>query len=415
VWIIKLDTTGNKEWGKTFGGFESDISFSIQQTKDEGYIVAGTTSSYGKGYPSIWIIKLDNKGDSLWTRIYEGTVVSSAQAIRQTSDGGYIVAGKGNENILKLDKNGNKEWGKHYGWVFYSVEQTADGGYITAGDSIFRQLDWDYIPSPYVIKLDARGNKEWSNPPAVNFLGKANSVYQTSDDGFIIAGDSIGFKTEFEHSHYLKVNKLNKNGIKEWGYLGNENSAAQSIEQTSDEGFIIAGNLTDIEYGLDFLIIRLDKNGVLKWTKTYGKIGGWEYASSIGQTSDGGYIVAGQTDSYGAGRYDLWILKLDENGDLHDPTGILNPINNLFSLSQNFPNPVRNSTTIFYSITYPTLVNLKVIDIFGREIKTLVNEFKSNGAYSVEFNAFGLSNGLYYYQLRINNKYTETKKMIIRR
>ena len=183
VWIIKLDIFGNKEWEKTFGGEEGDGAFFIQETTDKCYILAGTTSSYGNGHPSIWIIKLNSEGDSIWTRLYEGKVVSTAQSIKQTADGGYIIAGRGNENIIKLDTNGEIQWGKHFGWLFYSVQQTKDNGYIAVGDTIFQQQEWSYIPSQYIIKLDRAGTKEWLNPLGDDFTGRAVSVEQTTDGG----------------------------------------------------------------------------------------------------------------------------------------------------------------------------------------------------------------------------------------
>ncbi len=418
MWIIKLDKMGNIEWDKTFGKLEKgDGAYSVQQTVDEGYIVAGTTSSYGKGYPSIWIIKLEPNGDSLWTKIYEGAIVSSARSIQQTTDGGYIVVGEGEENILKLDSNGNKEWGKHFGWRFHSVEQTTDGGYIVAGDSIYKQLEWDRIYSLSIIKLDANGNKEWSNPLGDDFLGSAHSIQQTADGGYIVAGDSVDFRSEFEYSHYLMVMKLDENGNKEWNYFGGEYSSAQSIRQTEDNGYIIAGDTTDNGHYLDFLIIKLDENGNENWIRIYGTSVGWEYASAVQQTSDSGYVVAGQTDSYGTGRYDIWILKLDENGNGPGPDGIPDPDNNYFkefSLSQNTPNPFNQSTTIRFHLPKPDFATLTVYDILGREIEMIVSGQHPAGEFRVEWTAKDLSSGIYFYRLQAG-QFIQTKKLVLQK
>jgi hypothetical protein len=403
MWIIKLDKTGNKEWDKTYGGKEAEGAFSVQQTKDLGYVVAGTTSSFGKGYPSIWILKLDAKGDSIWSKIYEGTVVSTAHAIGQTSDGGYIIAGSGKENIIKLDKNGIKEWGKHYSRIFYSVEQTKDGGYIAAGDSIFKQLEWDYIPSLSVIKLDRGGNKEWSNPLGNRYLGRAYSIQQTAGEGYIFSGDSIATKSEYDHSHFSLAVKLDKDGHVNWKYYGNEYSSIQSIRQTTDEGFIAAGNTLDNDHGLNFLIVLLDKNGNKKWMKSYGNSTQWEYASSVGQASDGGYIVTGQTESIGAGRYDVWILKLDENGN-SEPTGIIDNGNNHrigLSLSRNYPNPFCH-------------VTLTIYDIFGKEIETVFRSYLPPGESKVKWIPKEVSAGIYIYRLQFGQSIL-TKSLVLLR
>lgn len=417
MWIIKLDSLGNKQWDKTFGGRENDIAFSIQQTTDKGYIVAGSTSSFGKGYPSMWIIKLNTEGDSIWSKIFEGSIVSSAYSIRQTKDEGYIVAGSGKENILKLDRNGNKEWGKHYGWVFYSVIQTKDDGYFAAGDSIYQQLEWDYTPSLSTIKLDSTGNKEWINPLGNKFLGRANSVQQAEDGGYIIAGDSINTKSAAEHSHFSMAVKLAEDGKIRWKYFGNEYSSAQSIQQTTDKGYIIAGNKTDYEYGLDFLIVRLDENGNEEWVRTFGLNGGWEYASSIQQTSDNGYIVAGQTDSFGEGRYDMWILKLDENGNGDGPVGIFKPefnALNKFSLAQNFPNPFNQSTTIGFYLPEPGYATITFYDIFGKKIDAIIMDHCPAGESHVEWNAKNLNGGIYFYRLKAGH-FVETKSFILQK
>jgi hypothetical protein len=416
MWIIKLDKTGNKEWDKTFGGREQDIAYSVQQTKDMGYIVAGSTSSFGKGYPSIWIIKLNTKGDSIWSRIYEGTIVSFAYSIRQTTDSGYIIAGFGKENIIKLDKNGNKEWGKQFSRVFYSVEQTTDGGYIAAGDSIFKPLEWNYIPSVYVIKLDREGNKVWSNPLGNNFLGSAYSIQQTTDGGYVFSGDSIAVKSEFNHSHYSLAAKLDKDGKIKWKYYGSEYSSAQNIRQTAAGGYIAAGNTLDDDNGMNFLIILLDQNGKEKWIKSYGNITLWEYASSIQQTSEGGYVVAGQTESSGAGKYDVWILKLDENGN-SVPTGIYNPAYNDpygLSLSQNYPNPFDRSTTIIFNLQKAGFVTLTIYDISGKEIETLFSGYLPPGESKAEWIPEDLPDGTYIYRLRLG-QYIKTKSLVLLR
>jgi hypothetical protein len=421
MWIMKIDQMGDKEWERTFGELDNgDGALCVRQTADEGFIVVGTTSSYGKGYPSIWIIKLDSNGDSLWTKIYEGAIVSSAYSVRQTIDGGFIVSGKGEENILKLDENGNKEWGRHYGWIYYSVEQTADGGYIAAGDSIDRQLEWNYIPSISMIKLDGNGNKEWSNPLGNGFLGKINTVQQTAEGGYVIAGDSIDFRSSFEYSHYAMIVKLDENGNREWKYFGDEHSSAQSIQQTADGGYAIAGNATDDGYGLDFIIFKLDENGNEEWMKMYGSSGGWEYASSIQQTSDGGYIVAGQTDSYGAGLYDMWILKLDAEGNGPDPAGIFeieNDSHDGFLLSDCYPNPFNPVTTIEYQLPHDAFVALRIFAVTGELVKTIIEEKQMAGYHHIQWNGRdedgnSVAGGLYFYHLKAGG-FSLSKKMVL--
>jgi hypothetical protein len=415
IWVLKLDMYGNTVWEKTFGGMEGDGAYDISETYDKGFIVAGLTSSFGKGYPSIFILKLSPEGDTLWTRRYEGSVVSHAHSIRQTADSGFVVAGFGKENIIKLDVNGRKEWGTHYGWIFYSIQQTTDGGYIAAGDTVFRQQEWSYIPSCYIIKLNRQGNMEWRLNPGKNLTGRASSVMQTYDGGFIVAGDSLDLHSSSEQVRYAMVLKLSRDGSPEWKYVGSELTDAMCIQQTSDNSFIFAGNIPDKDNGMDLMVVKLDDSGHEEWVRAYGKMSTWEYASSVEETFDGGYIVAGHTESYGAGRYDMWILKLNHEGNMpgipsaYYPPAI-QPESHL--MEQNFPNPFRAFTTINYQLYNRQLTTLKIYNPTGIEIAAPVSEIQSAGNYSVTWNGCSVTPGIYYYRLQTGN-YIETRKMVV--
>lgn len=167
VYILKLDANGNKLWEKTFGGSDNDGAWSIQQTNDGGYVVAGYTSSFGAGSYDVYVLKLDTSGKEVWSKTFGGSSDDLAWSIQQTNDGGYIVAGytksfgAGSEDvyILKLDANGNKLWEKTFGGSYderaYCIQQTRDGRYIVAGyTSSFGVGNYDV----YIIKMDANGN-----------------------------------------------------------------------------------------------------------------------------------------------------------------------------------------------------------------------------------------------------------------
>ena len=282
-----------KSWQRTYGGIKDDEAYSIQQTKDGGYIVAGWTKSFGEGDYDVYIIKLDENGDKVWEKTYGKSKDDGANSIQQTTEGGYIVAGwtwsfgKGEDvYIIKLDGNGNKIWEKNYsaeGWdEASSIQQTKDGGYIVAGwTKSFGPNEKDVYPiygivywDVYIIKLNVNGNKIWEKIYKGGSFGNLESLYTTTDD---------------------------------WVY---------SIQQTKDGGYIVAGWTSGYKVkGENVYIIKLDANGNKVWEKKYG---GEDYyrAYSIQQTKDGGYIVAGETNSFGEGDYDVYIIKLDENGNL---------------------------------------------------------------------------------------------------
>jgi len=334
AWVLKLDANGNVQWQKTYGGSSDDYAYSIQQTSDGGYIVAGYTESFGAGYADVWVLKLDANGNVQWQKTYGGSGWDEAYSIQRTLDGGYIVAGwtdsfgAGGTDawVLKLDANGNVQWQKTYGGTYddyaNSIQQTSDGGYIVAGRTYSFGAGGTDV---WVLKLDSSGNVQWQKTYGGTYDDYANSIQQTSDGGYIVAGVTKSFRAG---NADVWVLKLDASGNVQWqkiyGYEPGDfipysrNDSANSIQQTSDGGYIVAsyGN-----FGLDRTVrskvLKLDANGNVQWHKTYG---GYNYdsANSIQQTSDGGYIVAGVTKSFGAGNADVWVLKLDSNGKIAD-------------------------------------------------------------------------------------------------
>ncbi|GAI02439.1 unnamed protein product, partial [marine sediment metagenome] len=199
AWLIKTDIDGNKIWDQTFSGSrgsDQDYAYSVQQTSDGGYILAGEIESYGVA-ENAWLIKTDIEGNKLWDQTFGGLDGDYAYSVQQTSDGGYILAGgtksygAGKEDawLIKTDAEGNKEWDQTFGGSDYdeirSVQQTSDGGYILAGYTM------SYGAGGYgawLIKTDAEGNKEWDQTFGGSPYDKAYSVQQTSDGGYILAG-----------------------------------------------------------------------------------------------------------------------------------------------------------------------------------------------------------------------------------
>ncbi len=321
--LIKTDASGNLQWAKTYGGTNQDEAYSVQQTSDGGYIVAGWTTSFGASNGDIFLIKTDASGNIQWAKTYGGGGADWSHSVQQTSDGGYIVAGgttsfgAGSRDIflMKTDANGNIIWAKTYGgtdWDFASsVQQTSDGGYIVAGlTNSFGAGSWDF----FLIKTDANGNLEWAKTYGGTDFDEAFSVQQTSDGGYILAGETRSFGAGLSDIFLMKTD-ANGNIIWAKTYGGTSNDWAYSIQQTSDGGYIVAGLTWSFSAGGDILLIKTDANGNLEWAKTYGGVSD-DGASSVQQTSDGGYIVAGVTLSFGAGDDDIFLIKTDANGNI---------------------------------------------------------------------------------------------------
>jgi len=310
-------------WFKHYGGTNDDNARSIQQTSDGGYIVAGTTESFTYGVDDFAIYKLNSSGNKVWFKHYGGSGYDNARSIQQTSDGSYIVVGTtssfthGNSDfaIYKLNSSGNKVWFKHYGGTNWdgcnSIQQTSDGGYIVAGyTQSYTHGGHDFA----IYKLNSSGNKVWFKHYGGTQNDIARSIQQTSDGGYIVAG----FTESYTYGNYdFAIYKLNSSGSKVWfkHYGGTSSDDAYSIQQTSDGGYIVAGDTGSYTYGnSDFAIYKLNSSGNKVWFKHFGG-GSNDYGYSIQQTSDGGYIVAGDTASFTHGNDDFALYKLNSSGN----------------------------------------------------------------------------------------------------
>jgi hypothetical protein len=306
-------------WSRTFGGADYECGNSVQQTQDGGYIVAGNTGD-GSGRGDIWLVRVDAGGHKMWDVTFDRAEYDAGYSVRQTRDGGYIiVGGSGWANtdtevydvwLVKTDAAGNKVWDKTFDKgeydCGYAVEQTQDGGYIIAGHT------FPGVAGGWLIKTDAAGNKMWDRTFGGDANDACNSVQQTQDGGYIIAG-TIWPSDSGDVSDVWLI-KTDVDGNKVWAktFGGATMADGKSVQQTRDGGYVVAGVAGQHEG--DVWLIRTDADGNKVWDKTLGGARG-EEGNSVQQTQDGGYIITGYTESFGAGGYDVWLIKTDANGD----------------------------------------------------------------------------------------------------
>jgi uncharacterized delta-60 repeat protein len=333
-WILKLNSAGNIEWQKTYGGGDYDKAYSIQQTNDGGYIVLGNTESFGAGGQDIWVLKLSSEGDIEWQKTYGGSDADEAHSILQTSDGGYIVAGYTNSFgagwydfwVLKFSSDGDIEWQKAYGGssddIAHSIQQTSDGRYIVVGETNSFGAGGVDI---WILKLSSGGDVEWQKALGGSSDDIAYCIQHTIDGRYIVAGYTGSFGAG---DYDFWISKFSSDGDVEWQktYGGSSDDIAHSIQQTSDGGYIVAGSyivssstnlIGAVRNDYDFWILKLSSGGDIEWQKAYGGNYSEDIAHAIQQTNDGGYIVAGQTASWGVGQYDFWIYKLSPEGNIN--------------------------------------------------------------------------------------------------
>jgi len=314
VYLIKTDVRGNEEWSKTFGGSDTDVGYSVQQTIDNGHIIAGYTWSFGAGKRDVYLVKTDDRGNEEWSKTFGGNKTDVGYSVKETIDGGYIVsgytlsfgAGWYDVYLIKTDVSGNEVWTKTFGGssldVGESVQQTPDGGYIIAG--------WtgEGLHDVYLLKTDASGNEEWVKTFGGSYAEKGHSVIKTSNGGYIIAGYTYSFGLGESDVYLIKTDS---NGNKEWSktFGGSDDDVGYSVEETYDGGYIIAGYTHAAGSGdSDVYLIKTDSLGNREWSKTFGG-SDYDIGYSVQQTSDGAFIITGYTESFGAGGSDVYLIK----------------------------------------------------------------------------------------------------------
>jgi hypothetical protein len=306
-------------FAKAWGGTSSDYGNSLIQTSDGGYAVTGLTYSYGSGERDMFLAKYDSTGTLSWSKTWGGTGYDGGNSLIQTSDGGYAVTGQtvsyavgGTDMFLaKYDSTGNLSWSKTWGGtgtdIGYSLVQTSDGGYAVTGETGFGDSSNGNI---FIAKYDSTGNLSWNKTwgPTAS-LDTGRSIVQTSDGGYAVTGSTNGsiLIAKYDASGNLSWNKT-------WGGTGTDQG--NSLVQTSDGGYAVTGYTQSYGAGnYDMFIVKYDASGNLSWNKTWGGTS-TEYSQSLVQTSDGGYAVAGYTLSYGAGGYDMLLVKYDASGNI---------------------------------------------------------------------------------------------------
>lgn len=439
-WIVKLNALGIIEWQKSLGGSYSDMANSIQQTSDGGYIVAGESNSINgdvtgnHGNADYWIVKLDPSGNIQWQKSLGGSNRDAANSIKQTSDGGYIVAGESSSNngdvtgnhgnfdfwIVKLDPSGSIQWQKSLGGSLYdganSIQQTSDGGYIVAGGASSSNGDvtnnhgnTDF----WIVKLDASGTIQWERSLIGNLADTAQSIHQI-EGGYIVTGPSNSQNSEvptnFGISNYC-VAKLDSNGNTVWQkyFGGSNNDYPFSTQQTTDGGYIVAGGSQSLDGDVvgnhgnnDFWIIKLNSSGNMEWQKSLGG-SAFEDAYSIKQTNDGGFVLAGITQSADGdvtgyhGNSDAWVVKLGAFLSTEESN-----IKNNITI---YPNPAKDFVNID---NLPSESTISITDAAGRKISS-----KKYSEKNVSINTSGLINGNYIIQVVNQGTTILSKKIII--
>ncbi|MCH8012468.1 MAG: T9SS type A sorting domain-containing protein [Candidatus Marinimicrobia bacterium] len=423
LYLVKTDANGDTLWTKTYGGTETETGRSVQQT-DGGYIITGWTDSFGAGSSDVYLVKTDVIGDTLWTKTFGGANDDWSNSVQQTDDGGYIIgggtgsfgAGERDVYLIKIDTNGDTLWTKTFGGTSsergHSVQQTDDGGYIITGYTHSFGAGGSDV---YLVKTDTNGDTLWTKTFGGTSLDEGHSVQQTDDGGYIITGSTSSFGAGNSDVYLVKTDT---NGDTLWTktYGGTSADVGNSVKQTDDGGYIIAGLSGSFGAGdADVYLVKTDTNGDTLWTKTFGGSGGWDEGNSVQQTEDGGYIITGRISSFGAGNADVYLIKTDSLGNAGE-VGIEEEHTShypiRFWIAQNYPNPFNPTTTIEFSLPTSGLVTLTVYDVMARNVETILNQHMDAGIHSVQWNANKVPSGIYFVKM-VSENFSQTRKMVL--
>jgi predicted secreted protein len=314
LWLARTDLEGEMLWNAIYGGSGEDIGYGVHQTDDMGFVVVGSTRSFGLGEERLWLLKVSSNGSKIWDRTFSGFVSSAGDggwSVDQTSDRGYIVTGytrsfgAGGKDLwlIKTDAEGNEQWLKTFGGpkddVGMSVLQAEDGGYVAAGRTASYGAGGDDI---WLLKVDSSGKEEWNT----TFGGNKDDVgFQVIEleDGYALVG-----RTESAPSGNKAILiKTDLAGRKQWEHMYQGNTAL-SLQRTEDGGFIIAARIDAPNSGKDALLLKTDGSGNLQWSMPLG--GPKDEIGSAVVEIPFGYAMAGITSSFGAGAEDGWLVKI---------------------------------------------------------------------------------------------------------
>jgi len=430
--ILKTDSHGDSLWSKTYGDTNfNDYGCSVRQTADDGFIIVGSTTSYGAGEDDVWLIKTNEYGDTLWTKTYGGSGYDIGKCVQITNDGGYIIVGTtesygaGGQDIwlIKTNSNGQTEWTQTYGGnltdIGNCVIQTSSNDYLIAGGT----SNLTTHPGVWLIKTDASGDTSWTKKYFDNVAecdAYAECIIATND-GFVLCGyiyvNGFGhgclIKTDFSgdtlwtKTYYYTPGSLWENKISE--YIG-DFTWSHSLIRTYDDSYLVTNSRLEI-YGVfpgnvwKGFFFKVNENGSFLWNKSLCEsIASYSGLLSVIQVTDSSYVVTGcQGEKLYLAKISSSVTGLKKSDDI---------ITHTFSLSQNYPNPFNPSTTIDFNLPKTSEVTLKVLNILGEEVATIVSDRLSAGSYSYEWDASTVASGIYLYRLQASD-YVETRKMVL--
>jgi hypothetical protein len=406
TFLLKTNPCGDSLWMRTYpdnllGG--STVNFSVKNTLDDGYLLCGLRGHMAASLGMAWnvqLIKTDADGNMLWDHVYGGADDDYGYFVEQTADSGFIVAGttwsfgNGGSNdmyLFKVDKNGSLLWQKTFGGMNADqgscVRQTHDGGYVIAYNS------WSM--GGQLLKTDASGNQQW----VAAIPGGSHAVRQLADSSYVVSGTD--FSTYYTDIGLAKVDK-NGNNIWDHIYAMPGIQKMEYMDIAHDGGFVIAGNIATNQlcpWGL--LTIKTDANGIIVFQDTLGGDTICNRAGSVQRTSDGGYILSG-TQGWSAPGVDLMLVKFA--GASPCKTSIDDLSSSITHIV--YPNPVIPGGSIYFSVSgHAGEAECVIYDALGKKVIDNILMPQNGGDHTkYQLSSGQAAKGIYFYRLTVEGK-----------
>ncbi len=325
-WLVRADQDGNHLWNKTYGGYALDWCYSVIECNDGGFVLAGETYSFGAGSEDIWLVRTDADGNQLWNKTLGGPSIDYARSIVECSGGGFVITGTtlsygagGNDVwLVRTDADGNHLWNETYGGIYhddgYSVIECSVGGFAIAGTtSSFGAGNWDV----WIIRTDASGNHVWNETFGDTGYEYGYDLLECAAGGFAAIGYTNSFGAGNNDAWLIRTDG---SGNHQWNqtYGGANHEAGRALVECSAGGFAVTGiNGMYGGYSNDAWLMRINASGYQLWNQTFSGIGN-DVSYSVVESAAGGFAIAGYTDSFGAGGEDMWLtlsqrLRWQEN------------------------------------------------------------------------------------------------------
>lgn len=416
ITIWEINSFGDTLWQKHYGTNLQEQANQIIQTIDGGYVTVGFSAEFLGSFRSIYLLKTTSTGEVSWAKHIGGEGHENGTSIIQTDAGEYFIGGSSafNSNglfdfyLVKTDINGDTIWTKKYGGSMdeesTSMRQTSDGGFILAG---YTESFGNGLKDLYLIKTNNIGDTLWTKHYGGALDDAAYSVRQTLDGGYILTGYSDSVGMAHQNMYVVRTNSV---GDTLWTktYSDNRSSVGNDIIQTNDGGYVITGSIktASANGGFDLYVVKIDEFGNLQWEKdfkiepsitTYTASDG----ASIIQTSDSGFAITGSW--LGSITKEMLMVKLDNYGTVATNEVQIVPAYNLF------PNPFNQTATLQFENLQNEEYILSIFDIHGRMLRAITNISSNN----IEIERNNLNSGLYFFQLRTDKEIRAMGKFIL--